>query len=730
MHLAVVGFGLIGGSLAASLRKRSSGIRVSGYARSEQTRKQALALGLADEMPSSLVEAVKGADIIFVSTPVASFPSIFNTLAECLTDEQIVTDGGSVKGSVVNDARAAFGPLFSRFVPGHPIAGSENSGVTAADSELYVNRQVLVTPLPETDVAAVAEVTRMWNMAGARVESMEVERHDQVLAATSHLPHLLAFSLVDTLAKDDQHLDIFRYAAGGFRDFTRIAGSDPVMWRDIFTTNRSAMLQQIDAFSSGLAALRAEVDAGNGLAMQARFARAKAARDFFTDLQEKPVSQNWTISTPPNTSAMQGEIRVPGDKSMSHRSIMLGALAEGTTRVTGFLEGEDALATLQAFRDMGVEIEGPMEGKVTIQGVGLNGLKAPKDRLWMGNSGTTIRLMSGLLSGQSFDVRLEGDPSLSKRPMRRVSDPLSLMGAKIETAEGGTPPLTIRGGQTLKGIHYDMPMASAQVKSSILLAGLFAEGETSVTEPAPTRDHTENMLNGFGYEVIREGATARLVGGGKLTARDIDVPADISSAAFFLVAGSITPGADLTLTHVGINPTRTGIIDILKLMGADIQIQNQRDVGGEPVADLRVRHAKLKGIHIPEELVPLAIDELPVTMIAAACAEGDTLITGAEELRVKESDRIQSMVDGLNALGVDAQAKPDGAMIPGNPDNQVFGSGSIETHFDHRIAMSFLIAGLRGSGRIKVLGCEHVATSFPNFRALCLSLGLNIEDAA
>lgn len=729
MHLAVVGFGLIGGSLAASLRKRWPGIRISGYARSEQTRKQALALGLADEMPATLLEAVKGADIIFVSTPVASFESIFSTLAECLTDAQIVTDGGSVKGSVVNDARSAFGPLFSRFVPGHPIAGSENSGVTAADAELYVDRQVLLTPVPETDAAAVAEVTRLWNRAGAKVECMDVERHDQVLAATSHLPHLLAFSLVDTLAKDDQHLDIFRYAAGGFRDFTRIAGSDPVMWRDIFTTNRTAMLQQIDAFSAGLAALRAEVEASDGKAMQARFARAKAARDFFTDLQDKPVSQNWTISTPPSTDAMQGEIRVPGDKSMSHRSIMLGALAEGTTRVTGFLEGEDALATLQAFRDMGVEIEGPMEGKVTIQGVGLNGLKAPKDRLWMGNSGTTIRLMSGLLSGQSFDVRLEGDPSLSKRPMRRVSDPLSLMGAKIETAEGGTPPLTIRGGQPLKGIHYDMPMASAQVKSSILLAGLFAEGETSVTEPAPTRDHTENMLNGFGYEVIREGATARLVGGGKLTARDIDVPADISSAAFFLVAASITPGADLTLTHVGINPTRTGIIDILKLMGADIQIQNQRDVGGEPVADLRVRYAKLKGIHIPEELVPLAIDELPVTMIAAACAEGDTLITGAEELRVKESDRIQSMVDGLNALGVNALAKPDGAVIPGNPDQEVFGSGSIETHFDHRIAMSFLIAGLRGAGQIKVLGCEHVATSFPNFRALCLSLGLNIEDA-
>lgn len=714
--------------MAGALKSAWPDVQISGYARSQSTRMQALTLGLADSMPSSLEQAVEGADIVFVSTPVASFPALFSQLAACLQEHQILTDGGSVKGSVVAAARAAFGEIPSRFVPGHPIAGSESSGVSAANPKLYQNRQVLLTPVPQTDPQATQQVTRMWQAAGARVELMDVERHDQVLAATSHLPHLLAFSLVDTLAKNDQHLDIFRYAAGGFRDFTRIAASDPVMWRDIFMTNQAAMLRQIDDFAQGLNALRDEVARADGPAMQARFGRAKAARDFFTDLQETHVSQNWTISPQSNEARMQGSIRVPGDKSMSHRSIMLGALAEGITRVTGFLEGEDALATLQCFRDMGVEIEGPVDGNVTIHGVGLHGLKAPKETLWMGNSGTTIRLMSGLLAGQSFDVVLEGDPSLSKRPMKRVSDPLTQMGAKIETAPGGTPPLKITGSQTLTGFHYDMPMASAQVKSAILLAGLYAQGETSVTEPAPTRDHTENMLNGFGYEVHRDGSTARLTGGGQLTARDIDVPADISSAAFFLVAASITPGADLTLTHVGVNPTRTGILDILQLMGADIERINQRDVGGEPVADLRVRYAPLKGIHIPEHLVPLAIDELPVTMIAAACAQGDTLISGAEELRVKESDRIQSMVDGLNALGVAAQARPDGALIPGSADMAVFGAGEVETHYDHRIAMSFLIAGLRCGGQIKVKGCEHVATSFPNFRTLCLALGMNIED--
>ncbi|MFU8838122.1 MAG: 3-phosphoshikimate 1-carboxyvinyltransferase, partial [Thiohalomonadaceae bacterium] len=357
---------------------------------------------------------------------------------------------------------------------------------------------------------------------------------------------------------------------------------------------------------------------------------------------------------------LQGSLRVSGDKSISHRSIMLGSIAEGVTEVSGFLEGEDSLATLQAFRDMGVQIEGPHQGRVIIHGVGLHGLKASAKPLDLGNSGTSMRLLAGLLSGQAFDVTMIGDASLSKRPMRRVTEPLALMGAKVETTESGTPPLHVHGGQSLRGIDYVMPVASAQVKSCLLLAGLYADGPTCVTEPAPTRDHTERMLQGFGYPVRVQGATACVEPGGKLTATAIDVPADISSATFFMVGAAIAPDSDVTLQHVGINPTRIGVINILRLMGADIALSNEREVGGEPVADIRVRYRPLKGIVIPEEQVPLAIDEFPALFVAAACAEGETILTGAHELRVKESDRIQVMADGLQALGVDAQPTEDG----------------------------------------------------------------------
>jgi 3-phosphoshikimate 1-carboxyvinyltransferase len=425
--------------------------------------------------------------------------------------------------------------------------------------------------------------------------------------------------------------------------------------------------------------------------------------------------------------ALTGRIRVPGDKSISHRSIMLGSLAEGTTHVSGFLQGEDCLCTLNAFRAMGVNIEGPNDkGELTIQGVGLKGLKQPSHDLDMGNSGTSMRLMSGLMAGQAFDVRMIGDVSLSKRPMKRVTVPLSQMGAVIETTEAGTPPLKVKGGQVLKGIHYDMPMASAQVKSSILLAGLYAQGKTSVTEPAPTRDHTERMLRGFGYEVKTEGNKITLQGGGTLTATTIDVPSDISSAAFFMVGASIAPNSDLIIEHVGLNPTRTGVIDILRLMGGDLTLLNEREVGGEPVADIRVRYAPLKGIKIPEELVPLAIDEFPVLFIAAACAEGETVLTGAEELRVKESDRIQVMADGLIACGIDAKPTPDGIIIQGG----ALGSAPIESHHDHRIAMAFSMAGLRAHAPMTINNCATVNTSFPDFVGLAAQAGLRITSHA
>lgn len=419
---------------------------------------------------------------------------------------------------------------------------------------------------------------------------------------------------------------------------------------------------------------------------------------------------------------MQGDIRVPGDKSISHRSVMLGSLAEGVTEVSGFLQAEDCLATMAAFRAMGVEIEGPEDGRLRIHGVGLHGLKPPAAPLDLGNSGTSMRLLSGLLAGQVFDTTLTGDASLVRRPMRRVTEPLCTMGARIDTTEAGTAPLRISGRSSLKGIDYAMPVASAQVKSCLLLAGLYAEGKTCVTEPAPTRDHTERMLAGFGYPVARDGNRVCIQSGGKLSATRIDVPADISSAAFFMVGAAISPGSDVLLRHVGINPTRTGIIEILREMGAEIEIIDPREVGGEPVADIRIRHRALRGIRIPEHTVPLAIDEFPALFVAAACATGETVLTGAEELRVKESDRIQVMADGLIALGIDAQPTPDGMIVQGGS----LSGGVVDARGDHRIAMSFSIAALRASGAIEIHDCANVSTSFPSFVALAKTLGLVI----
>nr|WP_301296028.1 bifunctional prephenate dehydrogenase/3-phosphoshikimate 1-carboxyvinyltransferase [Pseudomonas citronellolis] len=727
--MVVVGLGLIGGSFAKGLREKGLFEEVVGVDRDPQTRRLAVQLGVVDRCEESLREGCRDADVIQLAVPILAMEKVLAELATFDLGHAVLTDVGSAKGNVVRAARAAFGEMPARFIPGHPIAGSEQSGVEAANGKLFRRHKVILTPLDNADADAVQCVEALWRELGADVELMEVEHHDEVLAATSHLPHLLAFTLVDSLAKRSENLEIFRYAAGGFRDFTRIAGSDPTMWHDIFLANRKAVLRILDVFRDDLDALREAVDAGDGQQLMGVFTRARVAREHFSKILARrayvdAMHNNDLIYLAQPGGRLSGRVRVPGDKSISHRSIMLGSLAEGTTEVAGFLEGEDALATIQAFRDMGVVIEGPHHGRVTVHGVGLHGLKPAPGPIYLGNSGTSMRLLSGLLAAQPFDSTLTGDASLTKRPMNRVAKPLREMGAVIETAAEGRPPLTIKGGQKLTGMHYDMPMASAQVKSCLLLAGLYAAGETSVTEPAPTRDHTERMLRGFGYPVEVEGSTAKVESGHKLSATNIEVPADISSAAFFLVAASIAEGSEIVLEHVGINPTRTGVIDILKLMGADITLENQREVGGEPVADLRVRSAKLKGIDIPEDLVPLAIDEFPVLFVAAANAEGRTVLRGAEELRVKESDRIQVMADGLLALGVKCEPTPDGIIIDGG----AYGGGEVWSHGDHRIAMSFSVASLRASAPIRIHDCANVATSFPNFLGLAAGAGIRVAE--
>ena len=420
---------------------------------------------------------------------------------------------------------------------------------------------------------------------------------------------------------------------------------------------------------------------------------------------------------------LRGTLPIPGDKSISHRAVMLAAIADGITQIHGFLEGEDTRATAAIFAKLGVRIESPSPSRRVVHGVGIDGLQAPHGALDYGNAGTGMRLLAGLLAGQRFDSVLVGDASLSARPMRRVTVPVERMGARIDTAPGGTPPLHVHGGQQLVGCEHDLAIASAQVKSALLLAGLQADGETVVREPHPTRDYTERMLAAFGVDIAFAPGFARLRGGQRLRATDVAVPADFSSAAFFLVAASIVPGSRLRLRQVGLNPRRTGLLQALRLMGADIREEHGALHGGEPVADLVVRHAPLCGIALPERLVPDMIDEFPALFVAAACAQGATVVRGAAELRVKESDRLAAMADGLRALGVRVDEAADGATIVPGP----IAGGSVNSHGDHRIAVPFAVAAQRAPGAVRIVDVPNVATSFPRFDQLAREAGFGLQ---
>jgi 3-phosphoshikimate 1-carboxyvinyltransferase len=424
--------------------------------------------------------------------------------------------------------------------------------------------------------------------------------------------------------------------------------------------------------------------------------------------------------------SVSGTLTMPGDKSISHRALMLGALAEGDTQISGFLAGADCLATARALQALGVHIERPQDTQVLVHGVGAHGLAAPRSPLDMGNAGTAMRLMMGLLAPQKFDSTLVGDESLMRRPMERVAVPLQMMGARIHTHQG-RPPVEIRGTPHLRAIHYSLPVASAQVKSAVLLAGLAATGRTQLTEPAPSRDHTERMLAAFGAQLTHAGRTIVMAGGQTLRGTELRVPADFSSAAFFLVAGCLAADRALTLTNIGVNPTRTGLLELLRRMGADIRLHPHAVPGGagaEPVADIEVHRSALHGITVPEALIPASIDEFPVFFIAAACASGETLVRGALELRVKESDRLATMAAGLGQLGVEHQLLPDGLWIRGA---EGLTGGTIDSGGDHRVAMAFAVAALRARAPVEIRDVANVATSFPGFVGTARAAGLRIE---
>lgn len=724
---------MIGGSIARALRKANPQQVILAVDLNQDALNQAVADGVINK--SGVLDALcPDVDIVIISLPPLASSELLPRIASLVKGSAVVTDVASVKSHMLRAAAELGDDFLNRFVPAHPIAGSEKSGYEASIDDLFEGRNVILTPQAKVNSSALTSVNTLWRSLGANVLGMSAERHDEVLAATSHLPHLLAYSIVDVLLQQEQSEDIFRYAAGGFADFSRLASSDARMWSDIFVANAVATEKVLEDYIQNLISLKKAVVAQDHAHLMRVFSQAKQTRDNFINTHFKPSSQVEMTNKQINFQVepggqVSGRARVPGDKSISHRSIIFASIANGVSHVKGFLEGEDALNTLAAFREMGVTIVGPENGEVTIYGVGKHGLKAPRKPLYMGNSGTAMRLLAGLLAAQSFDSVLTGDESLSLRPMNRIAEPLRAMGASIDTGDGGRPPLRITGSR-LKGISYDMPMASAQVKSCLLLAGLYADGRTEVSEPATCRDHTERMLSGFGYAVMkdsnRQGSSASrcsLDGQQELQANDIEVPADISSAAFFMVAAAICPGSTLVLEHVGVNPTRTGIINLLRAMGTEIELSNERIVGGEPVADITVRYQPLTGIEIPSDQIPLAIDEFPALFIAAACAEGETVLRNAAELRVKESDRIAAMAEGLQQLGIVTQTFDDGIRIEGGS----LGGGTVDSHGDHRIAMAFTIAALRAESAITVLNCGNVATSFPNFVDLAQRTGIKLS---
>ncbi|HXS72880.1 MAG TPA: 3-phosphoshikimate 1-carboxyvinyltransferase [Rhodanobacteraceae bacterium] len=426
------------------------------------------------------------------------------------------------------------------------------------------------------------------------------------------------------------------------------------------------------------------------------------------------------ISAP--ASALHGEIEIPGDKSVSHRAIMLAAIAEGRSRIHGFLEGADTHAGAAIFEQLGVRIETPAPGERIVHGAGLHGLRAPGGVLDCGNSGTAMRLLTGLFAGQSFDCTLVGDASLSRRPMRRITEPLGIMGARIEAAAGELPPLRIRG-RPLHGMEYTVPIASAQVKSALLLAGLYARGATCIREPQPTRDYTERMLAAFGWPIEFEAGRVKLDGGRRLHATEVAVPADFSSAAFFIVAATLIPGSELRLRGVGLNPRRTGLLRVLRAMGADIIEENPRESGGESIADLLVRQAPLRATEMPALVAPDMIDEFPILFVAATGAQGTTMIRGAQELRVKESDRIAVMASGLRALGARIEETADGAIIQGGG----LQGGEVDAQGDHRCAMAFAVAGAITREPVRIRDCANVATSFPGFAEKANGSGMRVE---
>jgi len=715
-RLGIAGVGLIGGSLALAARRAGLAREVVGFGRTRANLDLALARGIVDRAGTEPA-VLAGADLVLLATPVGLLAPTAAAVAPHLPAGAIVTDAGSVKAPVVRAASTL--PAGLRFVGGHPIAGTEDSGAAAADPDLFQGARCVLTPVASTDPGALSRVRSLWEGVGMQVVEMAPEEHDAVLALTSHVPHVLAFALALAAGDSPSRLgiDALPFAGPSFRSATRVAASSPETWRDVLTANAGPLARALAALRERIDEIERATRSDPG-ALEAIVARAREVRRSLDAASlaaglgtrggagEGPA----VVRVEPAVGPLAGEVRVPGDKSIAHRAILFGAIAHGPTVVRGVGGGEDNASTVRVMRSLGVAIERD-GGVVRVEGRGFEGLSAPAGTLDCGNSGTTMRLVAGILAGRPFTARLDGDASLRRRPMRRVSDPLGRMGATFSSDEG-RPPIEVRGGRLAPAV-FDLEVSSAQVKTALVLAGLQAEGETVVREPALSRDHTERLLPAFGGRVERRSPTEIAVRGPQvLHGAEVDVPGDPSAAAFWLVAGSIVPGSRVVVRDVCANPTRTGAVDVLQSMGARIRVVPRPAVGEEPVADLEVESSRLRAVEVAGETMLRAIDEFPVLAVAAALAAGETRFRDAGELRVKESDRIAAMAAGLRALGAEVSELPDGLVVRGP---SVLGGGVVESRGDHRVAMAFAIAALAARAPVEIRGADAIPVSDPGF---------------
>ncbi|MCL0064345.1 3-phosphoshikimate 1-carboxyvinyltransferase [Dehalococcoidia bacterium] len=738
-RIAVVGLGLIGGSLGLALKQaKGDELEIIGFARRPETASEAVRRGVVDGTEAQLARAVSRADVVVIATPVLTIKDILRDIAGHLSPNSIVTDTGSTKVQVMKWAREYL-PSTVRFVGGHPMTGKETTGLEEAEPGLFQDCVYCLTQ--ESDQEASRAIQEIVEWVGARPLFISAEEHDELVAGISHLPILLSSALVSVLARSPLWPQMAKLAATGYRDSTRLASGSPELNYGICSTNQRAIIAWIDRYIEELNEYRHLVLEGEqeleksflktremrqrwlenvgrrfkkNLPMDSRESRVPSQETrvggglmtLDSRLADSKVEQRVT-----RVRTLKGEIIPPGDKSISHRALILNSIARGRAEISNFLPAADCLSTHSCLRALGVKIE--LHGnEVLIEGVAGKGFSRPKDALDAGNSGTTMRLLAGLLAAQPFVSVITGDVSLRSRPMDRIIQPLNLMGADIRGGEQNTrAPLIIRGGM-LQGIHYRLPVASAQVKSSILLAALFAAGDTIIEEPAPSRDHTERMLQAMGANVRTEGSNIILSPPSRLSPLDTQIPGDISSAAFWLVAGAIHNDARIRILGTGTNPTRSGIIEVLQSMGARVKIENERWEGNEPVADLLIESSSLNGTAIGGDLIPRVIDEIPAIAVAASVAGGTTVIRDARELRVKEADRIRATVLELSKLGANIEELPDGMIIHGVAQLR---GGRCHSHGDHRLAMALGIAGLIAEGETTISDAAVVDISYPQF---------------